>query len=351
VRAAKAFLLFLVFLNSAAPAFAFMIRGPQGTVDAPEYDIRGTGYIPLISVCSAYGARWDWDPVAKIVNISSGGSSLRFRVGEYRVYANGAISTQERPVAFWDGIVCVPENFLKTVFSKFFAPGLETGEAPPRHLGYYRIRRVALDAGHGGKDPGAIGRDGIKERYITLDIAKKVGDILEAEGIQVTLTRSSDKFLELQQRVDTAHEAEVDLFVSIHANASVARRLKGAEVYYLSEAVNDSERAEKFSEDPGDLEAILTDLELTEYRRDSVELAGCIINRMGGRLRGIKNARFYVLKEVRMPAVLVEVGYISNSGECSKLGWSEYRGKVAAQIAEGIMDYKNRFEATNGFTD
>ncbi|MCX5716588.1 MAG: copper amine oxidase N-terminal domain-containing protein, partial [Candidatus Omnitrophica bacterium] len=90
-----------------------MVKGPQQAIDAPEYNIRGAYYIPLISVCNAYGAEWRWDPVSKIIDLSKNNSNLRFRVGEYRVYANGAIITQERPVLFKDGAVCVPEDFLK----------------------------------------------------------------------------------------------------------------------------------------------------------------------------------------------------------------------------------------------
>ncbi|MCX5716589.1 MAG: N-acetylmuramoyl-L-alanine amidase, partial [Candidatus Omnitrophica bacterium] len=236
-------------------------------------------------------------------------------------------------------------------FGRFFAATPSAKEIIRKPSGYYRIRRIVIDAGHGGKDPGAIGRDGIKERYITLDIAQKVKDLLETQGLEVTMTRNTDKFLELQERVDVADNADADLFVSIHANASVAHRLKGIEVYYLSEAIDDTARAEKFSKSSDDLKATLWDLELSEDRRNSIELADCIIARMGGHRHGLKNARFYVLKGVRVPAVLVEVGYITNSGECSKLGWSDYRSKVAAQVAGGIMDYKNKFEGSNGFTD
>lgn len=231
-------------------------------------------------------------------------------------------------------------------------------------VSYHKIKKIVLDAGHGGYDPGAIGRDGIREKYITLDITKKVAGLLEKEGITITLTRKDDTFVPLWRRVDIANKSGADLFVSIHANASVSRRLKGFEVYYLSEELDDSARAAgaarehamKFDNNSiyrytAALNEILWDLELTENRRDGIELGNQVLEEIDVSKRDIKSARFFVLKGAQMPAILVEVGYISNKDECSRLSSKEYRSDIADRVARGALDYKREFEATDGFSD
>ncbi|MDD5449980.1 MAG: N-acetylmuramoyl-L-alanine amidase, partial [Candidatus Omnitrophica bacterium] len=219
-----------------------------------------------------------------------------------------------------------------------------------------------LDAGHGGYDPGAIGRDGIKEKYIVLDITRRVKRLLEDEGIEVILTRDSDNFVTLSRRSEIANRSGADLFISIHANASKTKRLKGFEIYYLSEALDDTARATHAAKN-GSIEAqkgrpssfvvntILWDLELTEDRRNAIELGNSILDTMDVAKRDIKSARFIVLKGSRMPAILIEGGYISNKEECAELGSEEYRAKIADEIATGILRYKRKYESSGGFTD
>jgi len=353
------------FLSAACGADGFIVNGPDKTLDAPSYWIRGAEYLPLVFICDAYGVQWEWDPASRVVDLSKGGSKMRFSVDGYKVYVNGSLSVQERPVLMYKGAVCVPSDFLRTVFNRLFAPPAEgRGPAPqPSRMPTHTIKRIIIDAGHGGYDPGAIGRDGVKEKYIAFDIAQRVKELLEGQGIDVFVTRSDDRFIPLWGRVDVANNAKPDLFVSIHANASRARRLKGFEVYYLSEAIDDDARAVAAAENgslgfdrnsyylhSNVLDTILWDLELTENRRDSIDLGNCILDAVGVPKRGLKSARFYVLKNVRVPAVLIEVGYITNTDECTKLGWGEYRATIAEQIVKGISAYKNKFEATDGFT-
>jgi N-acetylmuramoyl-L-alanine amidase len=354
-------------------ANAFMIKGPQRTLEAPAYRIHGTDYLPLTLICDAYGIDWEWDPATQVVNLNKGDADIRLRVGEYRVYANGTMRVEERPVVLHKGAVCIPSGFLSTIFNKFFLAYAQkpvfdtagqkiTAQAP--HPSYYRIKKIVLDAGHGGYDPGAIGRDGIKEKYIVLDITLKIKELFEKEGLEVVLTREDDSFIPLESRVDIANRSDADLFVSIHANASRTRRLKGFEVYYLSEAIDDYARAQTASErasmkieadsiysNSETLDATLWDLALTEDRRDSVEAGNLVLDNINVGKRDIKNARFFVLKGVRMPAILIEVGYISNWDECSKLGWKEYRNDISNKIAKGILDYRRKFETTGRFTN
>ena len=353
MKKCRAIILLLIVINIAPMASAFVINGTNKTLDAPAYRIRGTEYLPLTLICDAYGIDWKWDSASRTVELNKGNSRIRLTVDEYRVYANGEINQQERPVIFYKGAVCVPLDFLRTIFNKCFLAISPSPAAQPMAARRYSINTIILDAGHGGYDPGAIGRNGIKEKYITLDIIKKVSDLLEAEGINVILTRRDDRFIPLWDRADITNRANADLFISIHANASRTKRLKGFEVYYLSEAIDDNERAKAFAENSGHsavLDAILQDLELTENRRDSVELANCILGEVDSTTERLKSARFYVLKGVTAPAVLVEVGYITNADECLQLDGQEHRTKIARQISRGILDYKKEFEDSDGFT-
>ncbi|NQT46933.1 MAG: N-acetylmuramoyl-L-alanine amidase [Candidatus Omnitrophica bacterium] len=239
---------------------------------------------------------------------------------------------------------------------------------PPPAAKKYTIERVVIDPGHGGKDPGATGRGGLKEKTIVLDIAQRLSRRLEGRGIDITITRNSDTFISLWSRANIANKRDADFFISIHANAARSRRAQGFEVYYLSEATDDSARALAQVENASleyedssvdkyttDLEATLWDLELTENRVESIELAKIVSNEacdiLGCKERGVKSARFYVLKHSRCPAILVEVGFVTNKNEEMKLKDAAYRDKIAEGLAEGILAYRREFERTNGFTN
>jgi N-acetylmuramoyl-L-alanine amidase len=220
-----------------------------------------------------------------------------------------------------------------------------------------------IDAGHGGEDPGAIGRSGLREKDVTLDIAKRLSKLLKAEGIEVITTRSTDRFVPLSSRVEVANRSKADLFLSIHANANRVKSLNGFEVYYVSSSTDDSKRAliaaqdapldldsSCFADSSLNLKAILWDMIYTNSRAESIELARSIcktIDRNSDtRILGIKGARFYVLKGVRIPAVLIEVGFLSNAGEERMLKNSYSRQKIAENIVEGINDYAQELVLT-----
>ncbi len=221
------------------------------------------------------------------------------------------------------------------------------------------IYRVVIDPGHGGKDPGALGSGGAREKYLVLDIAKRVKRILQGQkGYEVILTRAGDKFLELEERTAIANQKNADLFVSIHANANRSRRLRGIETYFLNftdqeEALEVAARENKISlkamkQSRTEVGALLASLALQFNRNESLKLANYVqsslVSHMSRRYKGIvdkgvKNALFYVLFGARMPSVLVEVSYITNKEEAFRLRSSTYREQLARGIARGIKTY------------
>lgn len=224
----------------------------------------------------------------------------------------------------------------------------------------FKIKTIVIDAGHGGKDPGAIGRRGTKEKDIVLDIAKRLARMLrEKSDVNVVLTRKGDYFLTLDERTRIANANNADLFVSIHTNASISRKFRGFEIYFLSDKASDkeAEAVAKIENSVINLESnrkkdnlsmILWSMSLNEFMNESSEVCSLIAKEVpkttGIKNRGVRQAGFYVLRDARMPAILVEVAFISNSEEENKLRTRSFREKMAEAIFDGIMKYKRSIE-------
>jgi N-acetylmuramoyl-L-alanine amidase len=216
------------------------------------------------------------------------------------------------------------------------------------------IRRIVVDAGHGGHDPGAIGPSRLREKDVTLAMAKKLAARLRGYGFEVVLTRSDDRFLALEERTALANTHKGDLFVSVHANANPRRSWSGIETYFLN--VTDDRYARRLAAREngvdlsvaGDLARILTDLDAKASADASQRLAHLVQREVCGGVRarvgevrdlGVKNALFYVLLGARMPAVLVETGFISNRAEERRLASARYQDEVAAGIARAVKGF------------
>lgn len=218
---------------------------------------------------------------------------------------------------------------------------------------------VVLDAGHGGGDHGAAGPAGLLEKDLVLDVAERVASRLRRSGLTVILTRTTDDFIALEERTRLANEAGADLFVSIHANASRYRGVRGIETFFASsDATDEAARelantenqafgtaaAKLAKDDP--LLAILGDLLANEHLSDSQEFARTAQQRLArveaSRSRGVKQAPFVVLMGVRMPAVLVEIGFLTNSGEERVLNSERERDRLAQGLADAVAEFRVR---------
>jgi N-acetylmuramoyl-L-alanine amidase len=223
-------------------------------------------------------------------------------------------------------------------------------------------KRIVIDAGHGGHDPGAVGPNKLYEKDVVLDVAAKLKKILSADpGNEVFLTREKDVFIPLEERTAFANRKNADLFVSIHANASPRRQAKGVETYLLN--WTDDEEANKVAARENKISlkkmkemnsrmdtvgAILSGLMRENKRDESIKLANYIQRSMIAGLDenygdvpdlGVKQALFYVLFGAKMPSILVEVSFISNPEEEKLLSQEEYRMDIAKAIAEGLHTY------------
>jgi N-acetylmuramoyl-L-alanine amidase len=229
--------------------------------------------------------------------------------------------------------------------------------AAPLPLGLRPIQTVVLDAGHGGRDPGAIGVRGTKEKDVTLTLAKLVKKRLTARGLRVVMTRSGDTTLGLEDRTAAAEGAGGDLFVSIHCNAAERASLEGIETYSLDESderhsVHVAARENGISTREVDvLQRAVAQLRVSEAAGPSALLAEVVHRELVSGLRrkhpalndlGVKKGPFYVLFLSRMPAILVEVGFLTNPGEAKRLRSRAYLSALADQLAEGIVRYRDR---------
>jgi N-acetylmuramoyl-L-alanine amidase len=282
-------------------------------------------------------------------NISVGNEMLKsVRAGQFddstvRVVLDLEKITDYKIVTLEDPVRLVIDIYGKTTFSS--------------------KKRIVIDAGHGGHDPGAVGPNNLYEKDVVLDIALKLRDLLSGDkSYEIFLTRDRDVFIPLEERTAIANSKNADLFVSIHANASPHRAAKGIETYMLNwtndeEAMKVAARENAISlkkmrqmnrKEMDILDIIKNDLSRENKRDESIKLAHYIQKNLVRDLNknynhivdlGVKQALFYVLFGAKMPSVLVEVSFISNPLEEKLLSKDDYRGDLARSISAGITKY------------
>ena len=307
----------------------------------------------LKDVCAQNGVYWRWDPVAQVATLRHSGSKAEVLVGSDQVLIDDTKVTLSAPVRMIQSAVVVPRDFRSAVIIRMLSQ-----KGSKQGFKIAKVRKVIIDAGHGGKDPGAIGRDGVQEKDIVLDICKRIRDILKKRGVNVKMTRDSDTFISLKQRTEIASREKADLFVSVHANAHTTRGAHGIEVFSAKDIDykdrNEDQRKRNqqllyqslsMKKGSATVDRIVSDLLYTHKQVESRELAakiaGKISKRVKTRNRGQKSARFYVLRNTLVPAVLVEVGFLTNPKESKLLQTSSYRQNIARSIADNIIDYAN----------
>ena len=213
---------------------------------------------------------------------------------------------------------------------------------------------IVIDPGHGGKDPGAMGKSGLKEKDIVLDVGLRLRKLVKDRlGVNVIMTRETDVFIPLEERTAIANTKGADLFVSVHANSSRRTGARGVETYLLGRATDrdamaTAERENSASEKSlNALQLILTDLMNTAKKDESLRLAHYVQENMIGHLEsrykvtdlGVKQAPFYVLVNARMPSILAEISFISNPEEERLLSDGDHRQEIAEAILKGIKKY------------
>lgn len=334
-------ILLIIFLTSGC---ATVPRGARGPSDKEVF---------LKDLCDRYRMSMQWDNVSQVVTLKFNDVKAMALAGSDVVFIEKESIQLSAPIRTVQSALVVPLDFERKVIERMRKLA---GEGKPFVL--RRIREIIVDAGHGGKDPGAIGRTGLREKEVVLDIAKRLKRTLQRDGMKVIMTRDKDEFIELGERTQIASRSRGDLFVSIHANSSPARNVQGLEVFLLRDLgaleKNEAQRKENhrllfnnlaMENDSRDLENIIADMLYTHKQRESRSVATHLSTKTAKlakiKNRGVKQSRFFVLRNTLIPAILVEVGFLSNPKEEQLLRTTMYRQRIAEALAESIMDYVN----------
>jgi N-acetylmuramoyl-L-alanine amidase len=407
--------------TQAAQKLVSIIRqSPASTwhayVRTTEYE--GASFLSLTQVAALVDGHVRWYPVSKRADLAVRGHTIRFSFNTNGITVDGRAGELNAPtVKNGDGL-WIPATFftspqfqqvsgarlewdrptpLKPVKesddapapkvavppARIEAPALpatalpktkppQTKDAeirkPARNAASYgkALKRIVIDPGHGGKDPGTVGVRGSEEKRLNLLMAQELAETLrEREGYEVILTRTDDSFVTLDARAELANKYNADLFISIHCNASLSPKLRGLEVYFLSEQASDphadavarTENASlalegKAAPTSGQLQAVLRSLVKNANINESSALGALIDQRVGKELGqmtlGVKQAGFYVLRGAEMPAVLIEAGFLSNKAEEKLLNKSAYRKKLMQGVVKAVQLYDQRKQKERG---
>jgi N-acetylmuramoyl-L-alanine amidase len=303
----------------------------------PTVSLYGHEFVSLESWASTQRLTLRWTRTDGEVRLTNRWAKLAFTVDSRRAEINGLKVWLSAPITPYRQGLYVATLDLATLLQ----PLLQPAHNQPGH----RVRTIALDPGHGGKDPGfQVGAE--REKKHTLLLARQVQGLLEEAGLKVVLTRSTDRFIDLSERTAIARHRRADLFVSLHYNASNPGKnsknsSKGIEVYCLTPAGAQSTNVQGTDAParaaPGNV--LNAKNILLAY-----QLQSALVRNLDAEDRGVRRARFQVLREATMPAVLIEGGFLTDPKEAQEILSPAYRAEMARAIVDGILAYKRLVE-------
>ncbi|MBU1112493.1 MAG: N-acetylmuramoyl-L-alanine amidase [Candidatus Omnitrophica bacterium] len=302
-------------------------------------------YLSLDEFCKKYNFEYSFDTLDDVISLNSPDKEMKLLLNSTVVLYNGSAVFLKVEPLYYNGRILLPPQLVELVSRGPLASFKPT----------FNFKTIVIDPGHGGKDPGAISCNGLQEKKINLIVAGYLKEDLERQGFKVIMTRTSDSYLTLAQRTNIAKKYHADLFVSIHANSNRSSSVQGCEIYYLSPSrLNSLERALKLAKSESfrskkldsDTETILWDLLIARNHALSSEISNMLyftFKNLGFSVKPPKQAPFYVLRFAYVPAVLVEMGYLSNSYEEKALRKKYYQKQVAQAIALGIVSLNKHY--------
>jgi N-acetylmuramoyl-L-alanine amidase len=329
----KSALTSLLLMLLAVAAAERPLSTPHGAELAPP---ARQAYVRLTDWAKANRLEIQWLKHDETLQLSNHSSKVLLTVDSCEAQINGVAVWLLFPVVARNGAVCLAQLDVNLTLRPLLSP--------PRGQPGVRIRTICLDPGHGGKDPGnRVGSN--QEKLHTLLLAQELRTQLTRAGFKVTLTRSTDAFIELPTRPELAKRRGADLFVSLHFNASDTARnsVQGAEVYCLTPVGASSTNARGEGAGAGAFPGNRHN-DLNLFLAYQVQKA--LTRNLAVEDRGVRRARFAVLRDAVMPAVLIEAGFMSHPAEGRKIFTSAYRQKMARAIVEGLQAYKRATEPT-----
>ena len=314
---------------------ACLCPGQDRTTTAPPFSFRLSGqeYVDLDTWARANRLSLSWIKKGEDLQVFNRWAKLVFKIDSHRAEINGTAVWLSFAVAGRNGSAYVAQPDLQNLIHPILFP------AKSRTAG--RIRTVVLDPGHGGKDPGNQASRSLEKQY-TLLLAREIRSRLQNARLNTVLTRTTDKFISLESRPALAQRAGADVFVSLHYNYAPGAHngIRGVEVYCLTPAGAESTNGNGETDGhsyPGN-----------RYNTQNVQLAfqvqRALVNNLGIEDRGVRRARWAVLRTAEMPAILIECGFMSDPTEAARIYSPAYRRQAAQAIADGILAYKRLAE-------
>ncbi len=329
-----ALIFFLTFPVCAAPP----TRSPSAASTA-HIKVGGVAYVDARVFLTRLGLKATWVERGKTMRFQSAKDKIELEADKRDVSLNGLRVLMGEPAVFRGSTLYVSRIDANQLFLPILRPSSVTSPPVPG------LRVIVIDAGHGGQDTGTRNKQlNLDEKGFTLDVAKRLRGLLVSLGYKVVMTRTSDRFVSLQERADIANRAGADLFISIHFNAvGGAPSVRGSETYTMTPRYQRSTGSPL--RDPSD------DVDNPGNRNDpwntllGYHLHRQMLGKLGSVDRGLKRARFAVLRLVNCPGVLVEAGYLSNDDEARKIGTPAYRADIAEALANGVQEYASSISA------
>jgi len=312
----------------------FVLSALAGKPDLPTVGLYGRRFVDLSAWASANRLELHWDKASGQIELTNRWAKLAFMVDSRCASINGVAAWLSVPITPRDQDVYVAVIDIQTLLS----PLLNPAKNKPRQL----VKTVALDPGHGGKDPG--NEEGAEqEKTHTLLLAQSVRRLLQDAGLGVVLTRSSDKSVDLAARARYAKRPRADLFLSLHFNAAKSGKngVKGVEVYCLTPAGAPSTNARS---DSGPSRAATGNANNAKNVLLAYQIQKAMVNNLGMEDRGVRRARFLVLSAAETPAVLIEGGFMTDPEEARQIFDESHREELARAIVEGVLAYKRLVE-------
>jgi len=315
-----------------------------------------TEYVPLARVVPGLPAARR-DPISRECTFAAR-RTLVLVPGFSQVKAGDQTIALSRPVLYHSGRLFIPAKDADRLKRAVNDSRQLSATAAPVALTRADRRVVVIDPGHGGHDPGAI-RHGVREKDVNLKIARLLKKLLAAKDFSVTMTRTTDRFIELEERAAIANRLQADYFISIHANSEPSGNISGVEVYYCDSSARydpvargllaartyklDALKLGFVHQPTTNVIKITYGLLIEDARRQSRKLAAAVCSevsrRLGAASRGARPGPFRVLRHANCPAVLVETGFLSHRGEVKRLADPSYQKRIAQAIADALARY------------
>jgi N-acetylmuramoyl-L-alanine amidase len=293
------------------------------------------GLVPLSQWADENGFKLIWSQKDEFVMLANESFKFTFKKDSQLAQINGVNVWLCQPITLRDGQVCISSLDLKT--------SVEPILHPKTNLLHSTIQTICLDPGHGHQDTGGVFGRYVEKRY-TLLLANELAGQLEAAGFKVILTRTNDTFIRLEDRPALANRLKADLFISLHFNIGPPGEAKGVEVYCLTPPKESSTNARRWGD-------------ISEWRDDTASVPGnrcddgnvllayqlqkSLVKNLSAEDRGVRRARFAVLRTAEMPAVLIEGGFLTDAVEQKKIADPKYRDQLAAAIVRGVLAYEH----------